>query len=49
MVRLLHLGGVADVFGLPVSITEVLMALVLALPAAVCLSASLYVLFPNLF
>jgi PiT family inorganic phosphate transporter len=43
------LGGVADVFGLPVSTTHVLMAWVLTLPAAICLSASLYVLFPNLF
>ena len=43
------LGGVADVFGLPVSTTHVLMAWVLTLPAAICLSAGLYVLFSNLF
>jgi PiT family inorganic phosphate transporter len=41
--------GAADMFGLAVSTTHVLMAWVLTLPAAILLSGSLYWLFTQLF
>jgi PiT family inorganic phosphate transporter len=41
--------GVAGTMAANATIRNLLMAWVLTLPAAICLSASLYVLFSNLF